>query len=88
MGLGENFACLVMINNDGFHAELGGVIGFAIYAVGALGYVFATSWELVVGFRVLSGVGAAAVFPMALAYVGRLAPPGAEGTIRRTGLTG
>ena len=67
------------------------VIGFAIYAVGALGYVFATSWELVVGFRVLSGVGAAAVFPMALAYVGRLAPPGAEGrymgwfTVAQTG---
>ena len=55
------------------------VIGFAIYAVGALGYLFAPTWELVVAFRVLSGVGAAAVFPMAMAYVGRLAPPGAEG---------
>ena len=67
------------------------VIGFAIYALGALGYVFATTWEMVVFFRVFSGVGAAAVFPMSLAYIGRLAPPGAEGrymgwfTVAQTG---
>jgi len=55
------------------------VIGFAIYAAGALGYLFASTWQLVVLFRMLSGVGAAAVFPMSLAYIGRMAPPGAEG---------
>ena len=55
------------------------VIGFAIYAAGALGYLFASTWQQVIFFRVLSGVGAASVFPMALAYVGRLAPRGAEG---------
>jgi DHA1 family multidrug resistance protein-like MFS transporter len=55
------------------------VIGFAIYALGALGYLFAPTWELVVFFRVLSGVGAAAVFPMSLAYIGRMSPPGGEG---------
>ena len=55
------------------------VIGFAIYAFGALGYLFAPTWELVVFFRVLSGVGAAAVFPMSLAYIGRMSPPGGEG---------
>ncbi len=55
------------------------VIGFAIYAVGALGYVFAPTWQVVVFFRILSGVGAAGVFPMSLAYVGRLSPPGGEG---------
>ncbi|MSQ31385.1 MAG: MFS transporter [Dehalococcoidia bacterium] len=55
------------------------VIGFSIYALGAVGYLFSPTWELVIFFRVLSGVGAAAVFPMALAYVGRLAPRGDEG---------
>ncbi len=56
------------------------VAGFTIYAIGAFGYLFANSWELVVFFRVLSGFGAAGVFPMTLAYVGRLAPPGREGS--------
>ncbi len=55
------------------------VVGFAIYALGALGYLFAHHWAVVVAFRILSGVGAAGVFPMTLAYVGRLAPVGAEG---------
>lgn len=55
------------------------VIGFAIYCVGAIGYLFATTWEVVVFFRVLSGVGAAGIFPMSMAYIGRLAPVGAEG---------
>jgi len=55
------------------------VIGFVIYSVGAMGYLFAPTWELVIFFRVLSGIGAAAVFPMSLAYIGRLSPPGGEG---------
>ena len=54
--------------------------GFAIYAVGAFGYLFASTWEQVVFFRILSGFGAAGVFPMTLAYVGRLAPAGREGS--------
>ncbi|MCK9485407.1 MAG: MFS transporter [Dehalococcoidia bacterium] len=53
--------------------------GFVIYCVGAVGYLFADSWEQVVFFRVLSGFGAAGVFPMTLAYVGKLAPAGREG---------
>ncbi len=55
------------------------VLGFAIYAAGAVGYLFATTWHMVVFFRILSGVGAAGVFPMAMAYVGRIAPVGVEG---------
>lgn len=55
------------------------VLGFAIYAVGAVGYLFATTWHMVVFFRILSGIGAAGVFPMAMAYVGRISPVGAEG---------
>ena len=53
--------------------------GFLLYGLAASGYLIAGRWEHVVAFRVLSGVGAAAIFPMALAYVGRLAPPGREG---------
>ena len=54
--------------------------GFFIYCIGAIGYVFASGWELVVAFRILSGLGAAGIFPMSLAYIGRLAPRGREGT--------
>lgn len=53
--------------------------GFVVYCVGAVGYLIANSWEAVVFFRVLSGFGAAGVFPMTLAYVGKLAPAGREG---------
>ena len=55
------------------------VAGFFIYAVGAIGYVFAPTWHFVVLFRILSGFGAAGIFPMALAYIGRMAPTGREG---------
>ena len=55
------------------------VLGFAIYGAGAVGYIVAPSWELIILFRALSGVGAASIFPTAMAYVGRLAPPGHEG---------
>lgn len=56
------------------------VAGFFIYCIGAVGYLFAPTWEWVVGFRVLSGLGAAGIFPMSLAYIGRLAPAHREGT--------
>lgn len=56
------------------------VAGFFVYAAGAVGYLFATNWQTVVAFRILSGFGAAGIFPMALAYIGRLSPPGREGT--------
>ncbi len=55
------------------------VIGFLVYGAGAFGYLFANHWALVVAFRILSGIGAAGVFPMSLAYVGRLTTPGREG---------
>ena len=53
--------------------------GFCVYCLGAIGYLFAFHWQLVVFFRIFSGFGAAGIFPMTLAYVGRLAPRGAEG---------
>jgi DHA1 family multidrug resistance protein-like MFS transporter len=55
------------------------ILGFAIYACAGFGYVFADSWEKVIAFRLLSGIGAASIFPNALAYIGRLAPRGREG---------
>jgi DHA1 family multidrug resistance protein-like MFS transporter len=54
--------------------------GFMLYALGAVGYWLTDSWELVVAFRVLSGFGAGAIFPLTLAYIGRLAPEGREGS--------
>jgi len=60
------------------------VAGFLLYGLAGCGYLFAEAWEPVIAFRLLSGVGAAAIFPMALAYVGRLAPPGREGTYMGT----
>ncbi len=56
------------------------VLGFLVYGAAGVGYLFSHHWSLVIVFRLLSGVGAAAIFPMALSYVGRLAPPGREGT--------
>jgi len=55
------------------------VTGFVLYGLGAFGYVVAPNWQVVVAFRAFSGLGAAAIFPMAQAYVGRIAPPGKEG---------
>ena len=60
------------------------VTGFLIYCLGAVGYLFANSWELVLGFRMITGFGAASIFPMTLAYIGRLAPPGREGAFMGT----
>ena len=60
------------------------VTGFLIYCLGAMGYLFADSWQLVIAFRIISGFGAASVFPMTLAYIGRLAPAGREGAFMGT----
>lgn len=60
------------------------VTGFLIYCLGAVGYLFADTWQLVVAFRIITGFGAASVFPMTLAYIGRLAPEGREGAFMGT----
>ena len=56
------------------------VMGFFVYGASGLGYLLASNWELVVTLRILSGAGVALIFPMSLAYVGRLAPRDREGT--------
>ena len=53
--------------------------GFFIYGVVGLGYLMVGRWEEVVALRIFSGIGIAVIFPLSMAYVGRLAPPGREG---------
>lgn len=60
------------------------VLGFLVYGLAGCGYLFAGTWQWVIACRLLSGIGAAAIFPMALTYVGRLAPPGREGAYMGT----
>lgn len=55
------------------------VAGLAVYAATALGYTFATTFSEVIAFRAISGLGTALLFPVALAYVGDIAPRGREG---------
>jgi len=54
-------------------------LGLLIYAVAAVGYFWSPSYHELVLFRILSGVGAAMVVPIAFSYVGELAPYGHEG---------
>ena len=55
------------------------VAGFAIYGITGFGYLIVNSWELVIALRIFSGIGVAMIFPLSMAYVGRLAPAGREG---------
>ena len=54
-------------------------IGLLIYTASAIGYFWAPGYHELVLFRVLSGVGAAMVMPIAFSYVGELAPKDHEG---------
>jgi len=54
-------------------------LGLLIYAVASAGYFWAPGYHELVLFRILSGVGAAMVMPIAFSYVGELAPYGHEG---------
>ncbi len=54
-------------------------LGLLIYAMAAIGYYWSPGYHELVLFRVLSGVGAAMVIPIAFSYVGELAPHGHEG---------
>lgn len=65
---------------DRYGIKLFIALGFIVYGLGGFGFVWANNWELVIAFRMLSGIGAAAIFPLSLAYVGRLTPFGREGT--------
>lgn len=54
-------------------------LGLLIYAMAAVGYFWSPSYHELVLFRVLSGIGAAMVIPIAFSYIGELAPYGYEG---------
>ncbi|HEY40469.1 MAG TPA: MFS transporter [Dehalococcoidia bacterium] len=54
-------------------------MGLLIYTAAALGYFWAPGYHELVLFRILSGVGASMVIPIAFSYVGELAPKDYEG---------
>lgn len=54
-------------------------VGLLIYTLSALGYIWAPGYHELVVFRILSGVGAAMVIPIAFSYIGELTPQGQEG---------
>jgi len=54
-------------------------LGLLIYTIAAVGYFWSSNYHELVFFRILSGVGAAMVMPIAFSYVGELAPHGHEG---------
>ena len=60
------------------------IAGFLIYGSCSLGYIFATSFEVILVARFIAGFGAAGTFPIAMAYVGDLAPRDREGTYMGT----
>ncbi len=65
--------------SDRFGRRIFMALGLLTYALAALGYVFSSTYHLLVVFRMVSGIGAAMFFPVAFAYVGDLSPRGKEG---------
>ena len=55
------------------------VVGLLIYCVAVLGYLTATTFEQVIVFRALSGIGTGFVFAVARAYIADIVPPQHEG---------
>ena len=55
------------------------MVGLAVFMVAAVGYALSTSYYELVLFRVISGIGAAMVVPVAMAYMGDISPDGQEG---------
>lgn len=54
-------------------------LGLLIYTIAAVGYLWSPNYHELVVFRIISGVGAAMVMPIAFSYIGELAPNGKEG---------
>lgn len=55
------------------------VAGLLVYFTGAIGYLTASTFYQVLGFRALSGLGTSLIFSCANAYIGEMAPLGSEG---------
>jgi len=56
------------------------VAGFLVYGASAVGYATAAGFEQIIAARFIGGFGTAAVFPIAMAYIGEMADEGREGT--------
>lgn len=54
--------------------------GALVYALVAVGMAFAPNYYVLIGFRICGGVGAAMLFPVAMAYAGEMSPKGQEGS--------
>ena len=65
--------------SDRFNKKFFIWLGLLIYTIAAIGYFWSPGYHELVLFRILSGVGAAMVVPIAFSYVGELAPFGHEG---------
>jgi len=64
---------------DRFNKKVFICLGLLIYTMAAAGYFWSPGYHELVLFRILSGIGAAMVMPMAFSYVGELAPHSHEG---------
>lgn len=53
--------------------------GLAVYVLVAIGMALAPNFYILVVMRIISGIGAALLFPIAMAYAGEISPPGEEG---------
>ena len=53
--------------------------GLLVYVITAVAYIWAPGYQILVIFRIFSGIGTAMVIPTAFAYVGELSPLGHEG---------
>ncbi|MFQ6112039.1 MAG: MFS transporter, partial [Nitrospinota bacterium] len=60
------------------------ILGLAAYGAISLLYTLAESTGYLLAVRFLHGLAAAMVFPVAMAYVGEITPPGREGTYMGT----
>ncbi len=56
------------------------VAGFLVYGASAVGYATAAGFEQIIAARFIGGFVTAAVFPIAMAYIGEMADEGREGT--------
>lgn len=65
--------------SDRFGKKIFLCLGLSIYSVTAVGYLWSPGYQELVLFRVLSGIGAAMVVPVAFAYIGDLVPYEHEG---------
>lgn len=54
-------------------------LGMLVYTAVGTGFIWAPNYQAIVVLRMISGIGAAMVFPIAFAYVGDLSDPGHEG---------